>query len=435
MEWESNKKVRKYLGVYLLFFVIFTFFMFMVARYEITGDWRRMITLMTKYPELEGEIIAAWEKSPSGLPSGDGLTEEGLLDTKELRRMIQLIEEKYGYDLNYTSAAGGLWKFWGAGVCAGALLIAIAGYMEWQKDRAEREHLRELHECLERFREGGFGDVSEYETDPKRYSEEWMKVWEALRELGVYFEGLKIRVEKEEKNTKTLVTDISHQLKTPLASLRMCHELAEGDQLTAKERREFLEQEGREIEKLEALLRELVNLSRLEAHMIQLTPVTASLKKTLTGAVSQVYMKAKNKDMEIQADMEEDLVICHDTKWTEEAIVNILDNAVKYSKEHTTVTVRVKQLVSNVLIEVEDEGIGIKKEELPKIYQRFYRGKDAAQMEKDGAGVGLYLTRMILERQGGTISARQKTRGGTVFRVTLPTASAHFQTCSNTHTY
>ena len=169
--------------------------------------------------------------------------------------------------------------------------------------------------------------------------------------------------------------------------------------------------------------------------MIQLTPAAASLKKTLTGAVSQVYMKAKNKDMEIQADMEEDLVICHDTKWTEEAIVNILDNAVKYSKEHTTVTVRVKQLVSNVLIEVEDEGIGIKKEELPKIYQRFYRGKDAAQMEKDGAGVGLYLTRMILERQGGTISARQKTRGGTVFRVTLPTASAHFQTCSNTHTY
>ena len=102
------------MGVYLLFFVIFSFFMFMVARYEITGDWRRMITLMTKYPELEGEIIAAWEKSPSSLPSGDGLTEEGSLDTKELRHMIQLIEKKYGYDLNYTSAAGGLWKFWGA---------------------------------------------------------------------------------------------------------------------------------------------------------------------------------------------------------------------------------------------------------------------------------------------------------------------------------
>ena len=80
---------------------------------------------------------------------------------------------------------------------------------------------------------------------------------------------------------------------------------------------------------------------------------------------------------------------------------------------------RAKPVVRNVLIEVEDEGIGIKKEEMQKVYQRFYRGNDAAKMAKDGAGVGLYLARMILERQGGTISARQKTGGGTVFRVTL----------------
>ncbi len=164
----------------------------------------------------------------------------------------------------------------------------------------------------------------------------------------------------------------------------------------------------------------MVNLSRLEAHMIQLRPVPASLKKTLTEAVSQVYMKAKNKNIEIQADMEEDHVICHDTKWTEEAFVNILDNAVKYSRELTTVTVRVRPLIRNVLIEVVDEGIGIRREELPKIYQRFYRGDDAAKMAKEGAGVGLYLARMILERQGGTISAKQNAGGGTVFRVTLP---------------
>lgn len=145
-----------------------------------------------------------------------------------------------------------------------------------------------------------------------------------------------------------------------------------------------------------------------------------SLKKTIAGAVSQVYVKARNKEIEIQADIDGDLVIRHDAKWTEEAIVNILDNAVKYSKEHTVVTVRAKPLIRNVLIEIEDEGIGIRKTELPKIYQRFYRGNDAAKMAKDGAGVGLYLARMILERQGGTISAKPKTGGGMIFRVTLP---------------
>ena len=342
------------------------------------------------------------------------------LTARELRRALRLIEEKYGYDLNYTRSAGVLWGFWGAGVCVGTFLIVAAGVLEWQKSQTVRDHLREMYECLEAFRAGEFGGIPDYEADAERYSEEWMKVWESLRELGVYFEGLRAQLREEEKNTKTLITDISHQLKTPLASLRMCRELAAADQLTEEERREFQEQEGREIEKLTALLQELVNLSRLETNMIQLKPAGGSLKKTIAGAVSQVYVKARNKEIEIQADIDGDLVIRHDAKWTEEAIVNILDNAVKYSKEHTVVTVRAKPLIRNVLIEIEDEGIGIRKTELPKIYQRFYRGNDAAKMAKDGAGVGLYLARMILERQGGTISAKPKTGGGMIFRVTLP---------------
>jgi signal transduction histidine kinase len=420
MEWKGNKRVRKYIGVCLLFWMLFSLFMFLVARYEITKDWKRMITLMTEHPELEGEIIAAWEKGPDHPLFGDGVQERDALTARELRRALRLIEEKYGYDLNYTRSAGVLWGFWGAGVCVGTFLIVAAGVLEWQKSQTVRDHLREMYECLEAFRAGEFGGIPDYEADAERYSEEWMKVWESLRELGVYFEGLRAQLREEEKNTKTLITDISHQLKTPLASLRMCRELAAADQLTEEERREFQEQEGREIEKLTALLQELVNLSRLETNMIQLKPAGGSLKKTIAGAVSQVYVKARNKEIEIQADIDGDLVIRHDAKWTEEAIVNILDNAVKYSKEHTVVTVRAKPLIRNVLIEIEDEGIGIRKTELPKIYQRFYRGNDAAKMAKDGAGVGLYLARMILERQGGTISAKPKTGGGMIFRVTLP---------------
>lgn len=419
MERKSNKKVRKYLVICLVFLVTFSFFMFLVARYETAGERRRMIALMAEHPELEADIIAAWEKQEFQMPFGKAVSEDSV-DRKEVNRVIETLEDKYGYHLQHTGFAGGLWIFWGVGVLIGILLIAAAGYLEWKKSLSAGDHLQELYECLGRFREGRFSDIPDYEANSREYSEEWMKVWESLRELGVYFEGLKDKLGEEEKNTKILVTDISHQLKTPLASLRMCYELVSGDQLTAKEHQEFLEQEGREIEKLETLLKELVNLSRLEAHMIQLKPVPASLKQTLSGAVSQVYTKARNKDIEIQADIDRDFMICHDAKWTEEAFVNILDNAVKYSGEHTTVTVRAKPLIRNVMIEIEDEGIGIRRNELTKIYQRFYRGEDAAKLAKDGAGVGLYLARMILERQGGTISAKQKPERGTVFRVTLP---------------
>ena len=169
------------------------------------------------------------------------------------------------------------------------------------------------------------------------------------------FEGLAMeRLEQEENGTKSLITDISHQLKTPLASLRMSHELVAENRVTGEEQREFLEQESQELTKLEQLLNELVNLSRLETHMIQIHSLHESLKKTLTEAVSQIYMKARGKDISIQVEMDDDIVVNHDSKWTVEALTNILENAVKYSPEHTTITVRTQELASNVLIEVSE---------------------------------------------------------------------------------
>ena len=126
------------------------------------------------------------------------------------------------------------------------------------------------------------------------------------------------------------------------------------------------------------------------------------------------------KDISIQVEMDDDIVVNHDSKWTVEALTNILENAVKYSPEHTTITVRTQELASNVLIEVEDEGMGIPAEELHKIYQRFYRGRKAKEQVKDGAGVGLYLARKIIEEQGGTIAAKRKAEKGMIFKVTLP---------------
>ncbi len=200
----------------------------------------------------------------------------------------------------------------------------------------------------------------------------------------------------------------------------MSHELIEKGGLTEEERKEFLIQEGKEIQKFEMLMKELVDLSRLEVRMIQIRPVPGSIRHTITEAVDRVYLKARDKRIEIQVEMEKDLSVPHDPKWTQEAIANVLDNAVKYSPESTCVTLRAILLVSNILIEVEDQGIGIGPGEMSKIYQRFYRGEEAARSVKEGAGVGLYLARMILERQGGTISAKSDIGRGTVFRLTLP---------------
>lgn len=305
-------------------------------------------------------------------------------------------------------------------------LILLLGYgITLTKKRANRNAVIEfekqidfIYEQLVRFQKGDFQEIPSLEDS--KATGNFMNVYEKLRELGYYFSNLKERLAEEENSTKTLITDIAHQLKTPLASIAMCHELAKSLELSEKERKDFLTTEALEIKKMEVLLDELVKLSRLENNMIQIKPEKNNLKQTISEAVSQIFMKAYDKNIEICVEMEEDVEIFHDKKWTMEAFANVLENAVKYSGPMTSIYIRVSYLPSNVLIEIEDEGMGIAEEELHEIFKRFYRGSNAKEMVKEGAGVGLYLSRSIIEQQGGTIIAKRKTKQGTIFKIMLP---------------
>nr|WP_288974356.1 HAMP domain-containing sensor histidine kinase [uncultured Blautia sp.] len=237
---------------------------------------------------------------------------------------------------------------------------------------------------------------------------------------------LRSQIEREAAETKTLVTDISHQLKTPLASLKMCYEIADTSSFTKEEQRSFLMQGKNEVTKLENLTKSLVQLSRLETNMIRLEPVKASLKNTIQGAVSSVYMKAYLKHMTLSVNEFRDEEIIQDPRWTQEALVNVLDNAVKYSAPDSAIDIRVDPMVSYFLIEIEDEGIGIPREERGQIFKRFYRGRTSFVQEVDGSGVGLYLTRKILEEQGGSICVKNGKKGST-FQITFP--KTQYKTC------
>ena len=244
--------------------------------------------------------------------------------------------------------------------------------------------------------------------------------WELNNIYEQQFSDLKERLADEENSTKTLITDISHQLKTPLASIRMSHDLSLTENLTDEERQSFLATETQEIQKMETLLGELVKLSRLENSMILINCEKCSLKNTISEAVGQIFIKARGKKIEISVDLEKDVEISHDRKWTVEALANILENAVKYSEDGGKILIRVSSLYSHVLIQVDDEGIGIPEGEEHEIFKRFYRGSNAKNMVSEGAGVGLYLARSIIEQQGGSIVAKGKKDKGTIFQILLP---------------
>lgn len=298
---------------------------------------------------------------------------------------------------------------------AGAVLAnAVWCYLTYR--RKYRDYL-EISDCLEALETGRYEFFTG--TDSLKTGI-WPQLREQLGRAAHAAEVSKKQLEEEKENTKAMVTDISHQLKTPVSALRLSLELLGDDQVTGEEKREFVERAKREAEKLSRLMGTLVNLSRLEADMIRLEPRTAGLKATLVRAVNGVYLKAEEKNIEIEMKEFSDIELPHDPRWTAEAISNVLDNAVKYSPGESLIQIRVEPKVSYVFIEVEDQGIGIEKSEYQNIFQRFYRGKRPEVTEQEGAGVGLYLVRKIFEGQGGNVCAAPAHGQGTVMRMMLP---------------
>ena len=302
-------------------------------------------------------------------------------------------------------------------VMALACTYYLSAHVNKQKYKEAEKEMNYIYEQLLRIQNGNVDMLPLPEESSSRKFED---MYDRLRDLGYYLSNLKERLVQEENSTKALITDISHQLKTPLASIKMSHELSLAVDLSEEERQSFMETETREILKMEVLLDELVKLSRLENSMIQIKCDKCSIKKTISEAVSQIYMKANAKEIEINVNMEHDVEILHDHKWTVEALANILENAVKYSPQRTTVNINVSCLATHVLIQVEDEGIGIPEGELHEIFKRFFRGSNAKAAVKEGAGVGLYLARSIVEQQGGSIVAKRKNGSGTIFQIMLP---------------
>ena len=160
--------------------------------------------------------------------------------------------------------------------------------------------------------------------------------------------------------------------------------------------------------------------------MIHLQPEDGKIFETILEAVNRIWVKAQKKEIEIQMEGENeisDLMIRHDRKWLCEALLNLLDNAVKYSPCGTAITIRATRMTSFLRIEIQDQGIGIPRENYHKVFQRFFRGREPEVKNTEGSGVGLYLSRRIIEGHHGILSLdtrKMKREKGASFVVQLP---------------
>ena len=191
----------------------------------------------------------------------------------------------------------------------------------------------------------------------------------------------------------------------------MSQQLGDDKELSDEERSEYTVTLQTSLEKLTFLTNSLIKMSRLESGIISLKPETNSLNDILLQAVKTVYAKAKEKNITMTFDCEQNFKALLDFKWTAEAITNVLDNAVKYTPSGGVVELKIAEYPSYLRLDISDNGIGIPEEEQAKIFGRFYRGKQSAGI--DGVGIGLYLTRDIVSKQCGYIKVKSDKSGST----------------------
>lgn len=226
-------------------------------------------------------------------------------------------------------------------------------------------------------------------------------------------------IQTEKNKIKELISDISHQTKTPLSNIMVFSQLLEEMPELNENVRHYVKHIQAQSDKLDWLIQSLIKLSRLETGMISLQQIEAKpLIQTLTKALSQVYAQAENKQITINIDCGTHILACHDVKWTSEALFNLLENAVKYTPHSGQISILAETNEMFTCIQLTDTGLGILSEEIPHIFKRFYRGKQAREFE--GVGIGLFLTREIIMAQGGHINVSSEAGKGTTFSVFLP---------------
>lgn len=230
-------------------------------------------------------------------------------------------------------------------------------------------------------------------------------IHKARRIVDIYVSDAAKATEQKE-TVQGFISDLSHQMKTPLSGITMYADLLLEGNIPPEETMEFLYRIKSSSEKLQWLMGNLIKMSRLEIDAIQLKPTQLSIKKTISDSIESVIPAATKRNINLIVSDFPDTLLYHDRTWTREAIVNVLENAIKYSPQDSEIEITAEQYSFYTKLTITDHGIGIVRDDWNFIFQRFYRGNNAMNIE--GTGLGLYLVTLIMEKQGGYVMVDSK---------------------------
>ncbi len=240
------------------------------------------------------------------------------------------------------------------------------------------------------------------------------KIWK----INNLYTNKKDILESEKEEIESLISDIAHQVKTPMTNIKMYHEMLTEQLPENQEEKKMAIIVQSQIDKLEFLIQSMLKISEFESGIIALNSVPTTVQACIMNALENSLLSAQKKAITIKVHEGMTSTIYGDIKWTSEALFNILDNAIKYTHKGGRIDITADEMQAYTRIGIKDNGIGIHKENLTNVFKRFYREDNGGI--SDGVGIGLNLSREIVMKQGGYIAVESEKNKGSSFYVFMP---------------
>lgn len=407
----KNPEIKRAVARLLVLQVIFSMLIFLFIRHETLNIHKNVVSqnqalvgsILYNHPELEKEIINYVTKRASKAEIEKGKAALRQYGYSEDMTIFSEPVLKDFYDEFQYKALG-----FSALYFLPLLLFILNEY------RIVFKRIRKISLAAEKVVEGDFSIILQDDREGE------------FGILGHNFNIMAARLKqsleklKEEKLfLKNIISDISHQLKTPLASLVMFNELMlENKDMENFQREDFLLKIKSQLNRMEWLILNLLKMARLEAGAIDFKKEKIPLMAPVNKAVNALKDKAEEKGQKIIIkNSDEDVYFIGDEDWTSEAVINIIKNCIEHTQRQGEINIEVFETPLFSRLVIEDSGEGIDKEDLPHVFERFYKGSNSVKVES--VGIGLALTKIIIEEQGGAISVFSEKGKGSRFEITF----------------
>lgn len=405
----NNKEIRslaiKVILVQILFIVLIAFAFHKEVKVLNKESIKQNIAIagvvLQKYPELEEEIVSSFTK--------------GYSENYEYGKGIL---KKYSYDDNLMISKNPLLNGFYQGSLLKIILLIIIGFIfiyfiVIKAFTVVFKKIREFSQAAEAVVEGNY-DIHFQENREGEF-------YIFAHQFNMMVQRLKNSIEmlrKEKIFLKNSITDISHQLKTPISSLVMFNEILLNDNnMSLHEREKFVNMSKEQLERMEWLIKNLLKIAKLDAGIIEFKKENIPIIYTIDKALCGVEMKAKVKNQIIKIEGVGEGLLKHDSEWTAEALSNIIKNAVEHTSLGGEIVIHWEETPLSLQVSIKDNGPGISKEEIGKIFQRFYKGKNSKS--SSSIGIGLSLAKLIIETQKGNIAVESEEGVGTEFNISF----------------